>query len=165
MASIGPGEILLRAFYLTTALAALVISGNCMADDLTAAKAEELLQPLMTTDCGSYYTEQGEPDFADLEGKAMCVYKPRVTRLVMGNNSATVAYNHDRHFDNDMSLAWLKDYAKMEAHEAPSLMFKALKTHLDKWRADSGGVDSADRPGQASFKLDATGWHVDAAPQ
>ena len=155
----------MRAFYVVGAVAAVVMSANCMADDLTAAKAEELLQPLMSDDCGSYYTEQGEPDFADLEGKAMCTYKPRVTRVVMGSGSATVEYNHDRHFENDMSVAWLKDYAKMEAHETPSMLFKALKTHLDKWRAESGGVDHGDRPGRASFKLDATGWHVDSAPQ
>jgi len=153
-----------RAFYAVGVLV-VIMSANCLADDLTASKAEELLQPFMTNDCGSYYTEQGEPDFADLEGKAMCTYKPRVIRIVMGNNSATVAYNHDRHFDNDLSVAWLKDYAKMEGHEAPSLLFKALKTHLDKWRADSGGVDSAERPGQASFKLVANVWSVDAAPQ
>ncbi len=146
-------------------LAAMLMSANCMADDLTAAKAEELLQPLMKDDCGTYYTEQGEPDFADVDGKAMCTYKPRVTRLVMGNNSATVEYNHDRHFDNDMSLAWLKDYAKMEAHETPTPMFKALKKHLDSWRADSGGVDKGERPGQASFKFDAGAWRVDDAPQ
>jgi hypothetical protein len=146
-------------------LAATIVSAPCLAEDLSAAKAEELLRPLMKDDCGSYYTEQGEPDFADLEGKAMCIYQPRATRLSMSGNSATVDYNHDRHFDNDMSRAWLKDYAKMEAHEAPTPMFKALKNHLDKWRAESGGVDRADRPGRASFKLDATGWKVDSAPQ
>ena len=150
---------------MAAALASVLMSANCLADDLTTAKAQELLQPLMSKDCGSYYTEQGEPDFAELDGKAMCAYQPRVTRIVMGNNSASVDYNHDRHFDNDMSIAWLKDYAKMEAHEAPTLLFKVLKTHLDKWRADSGGVDSADRPGHASFKLDANGWRVDSAPQ
>jgi hypothetical protein len=155
----------MKTLYSAGALAVLFLSAGCMADDLTAAKAEELLQPSMSNDCGSYYTEQGEPDFADLEGKAMCIYKPRVTRITMGNNSASVEYNHDRHFDNDMSEAWLKDYAKMEAHEAPSLMFKALKTHLDKWRANSAGVDNAERPGQATFKLDASGWKVDSAPQ
>ena len=155
----------MRAIDVTGALAALVLSAHCMADDLTNAKAEELLQPLMKADCGAYYTGQGEPDFADLEGKAMCIYKPRVTKLVMGNNSASVEYNHDRHFDNDLSVAWLADYAKMEAHKSPSMLFGALKKHLDKWRADSGGVDRADRPGKATFKLDASGWKVDSAPQ
>lgn len=155
----------MKTIYAAGALVAMVISANCMADDLTAAKAEELLQPFMKDDCGTYYTEQGEPDFADIDGKSMCIYKPRVTRIVMGNNSATVDYNHDRHFDNDMSVAWLKDYAKMEAHEPATPLFKALKTHLDKWRAESGGVDRVERPGQATFKLDASGWKVDSAPQ
>ena len=155
----------MKAFHVTAALAAMVLSANCMADDLTAAKAEELLQPFMTNDCGTYYTEQGEPDFAELESKPMCIYKPRVTRLQMGSNSATVEYNHDRHFTNEMSLAWLADYTKMEAHEKPSLMFKTLKAHLDKWRADSGGVDSGDRPGRATFKFDGGVWKVDSAPQ
>lgn len=144
---------------------AMTVSAHCLADDLTAAKAEELLQPAMTGDCGNYYTTQGEPEFADIDGKAMCTYKPRVTRLTVNGSSATAEYNRDRHFDDAMSQAWLKDYAKMEAQGAPSLLFKVLKTHLDKWRAESGGVDSGPRPGEATFKLDGGVWKLDAAPQ
>ncbi len=158
----------MKTFYLAAALAACAsasFSLACMADDLTAAQAEALLQPYMTHDCGSYYTEQGEPDFADLEDKAMCTYHPRVTHLSVNGDHASVLYNHDRYFDNDMSVAWLADYAKMEAHEIPTLLFKTLKLHLDKWRAESGGVDKADRPGQATFKLEGGVWKVDSAPQ
>ncbi|MDB5987490.1 MAG: hypothetical protein JWR16_2543 [Nevskia sp.] len=154
----------MRAFYAVAVLAAAVVSGTCIADDLSAAKAEELLQPVMPKDCGSYYTSQGEPDFADIEDKTFCTYKPRVTRIVMGTNSATAEYNRDRHFDNDLSVAWLKDYAKMQSHTTPSLLFQKLKSNLDKWRAD-GAVDRAPRPGKATFKLDAGGWQVDSAPQ
>ncbi len=155
----------MRAFYLACILAATAVSTHCLADDLTAAKAEELLTPLMSTDCGYYYTEQGEPDFADIEGKSMCVYKPRVIRISMGGNSATVDYNKDRHFDDAMSLAWLSDYAKMTAKEPPSLLFKTLKAHLDKWRAESGGVDNAERMAKATFTFDGTSWKVSSAPQ
>ena len=147
------------------ALAAMCVSGECLAEDLTAAKAEELLLPAMTGDCGNYYTTQGEPEFADIDGKAMCVYKPRVTKLTMKGDTAVAEYNHDRHFDEAMSQAWLKDYAKMEAQGPPSLLFKVLKTHLDKWRAESGGVDSGPRPGSATFKLDGGVWKLDSAPQ
>lgn len=153
----------MRVFFTVAALAAAITSGNCIADDLSAAKAEELLQPVMPGDCGTYYTEQGEPDFADLDGKSFCTYKPRVIRIVMGNNSATAEYNRDRYFIDDLSVAWLKDYAKMQSHTTPSLLFQKLKSNLEKWRAD-GGVDHGPRPGRASFKLDAGGWRVDAAP-
>jgi hypothetical protein len=155
----------MKAVYAAAVLAA-VISSPCRAQDLTNAKAEELLQPAMTKDCGSYYTTQGEPDFADLDGKAMCVYQPRVTRISLrGADSASVEYNHDRHFDDAMAEAWLKDYAKMEAHETPSLLFKTLKKNLDRWRSESAGVDHGPRPGYATFKLDAGGWKLDSAPQ
>ena len=150
---------------LIAAAMALSLSGHCLAADLTTAQAEALLQPVMTKDCGTYYTEQGEPDFADLEGKAICTYKPRVTRLViLSSTSAGAEYNRDRLFDNTLSVAWLKDYAKMEAHETPSLLFKTLKAHLDTWRA-AGSLDHGPRPGQATFKLAATGWLIDQAPQ
>jgi hypothetical protein len=156
-----------RAIYALGALAVLAMSGNCLADDLTAAKAEELLLPLMSKDCGSYYadSDQDEPDFADLNGKALCVYKPRVPRVAMSGNTAKVEYNHDRHFDKDISAAWLKDFDKMASHETPTPLFQALKKNLEKWRNNSAGVDSNDRPGVATFKLDASGWHVDSAPQ
>lgn len=145
---------------------ALTFSGQCPAAQLTPAQAEALLLPVMAKDCGNYYTTQGEPDFADLEGKAMCTYHPRVTRLViLGPDRAGVDYNHDRHFEDATSVAWLKDYAKMEAHETPSLLFRTLKAHLDKWRAESAGVDQGPRPGQATFKLESSGWRVDQAPQ
>ena len=155
----------MRAICMAAGLVVAMASATCIADDLTAAKAEELLQPYMTNDCGNYYTTQGEPDFADLDDKAMCVYKPRVTSIKVSGSTATVNFNKDRHFTEEMSQAWLKDYAKMEAHETPSLMFKALKKHLDKWRAESGGVDSGDRFGTANFKLDAGAWKVDSLPE
>jgi hypothetical protein len=158
-------EVFVKAFYAAAALAVFLIGANSLADDLSNAQAEQLLLPAMTSDCGSYYTTQGEPDFADLEGKAMCSYKPRVTRLTVNGSSAKAEYNHDRHFDDAMSQAWLKDYAKMEAHDTPSLLFKTLKAHLDKWRAESGGVDSGPRPGVATFKLDGGVWKLDTAPQ
>jgi hypothetical protein len=153
-----------KALYIAALLAA-AIGGPAQADDLTAARAGELLQPAMTNDCGNYYTTQGEPDFADLEGKAMCTYQPRVTKLTVKDSSAIAEYNRDRHFDEAMSQAWLKDYAKMEAQGPPSLLFKVLKAHLDKWRAESGGVDSGPRPGAATFKLDSGVWKLDSAPQ
>lgn len=155
----------MKACYAVVVLAVLGVSVDCRADDLTATKAQELLQPVMGDDCGFYYTEQGEPDFAELENKPACIYRPRVTQVVMGNNSATVEYNHDRDFNTPVADAWLKDYAKMEAHIAPTMMFKALKKNLEKWKAESAGVDHTPRPGQATFKLDATGWKVDSAPQ
>jgi len=154
-----------RLISVVAGLAVAMASFNSLADDLTAAQAETLLQPYMSNDCGSYYTTQGEPDFADLEDKQMCVYQPRVTRITVSGNTASADYNKDRHFIEAMSLAWLKDYARMESHQTPSLLFKALKTHLDKWRADSGGVDRADRFGSASFKLENGAWKVDSAPQ
>jgi hypothetical protein len=159
-----------KAFYAAAALATAILCAPAIADDLTASQAEKLLQPLMLNTCGTYYTEQGEPAFADLESKPMCTYVPRVTRLQVSGNTATADYNHDRFFGDVMAVAWLADYAKMEADEkahndSPSLLFKTLKAHLDKWRAESGGFDKADRPGRATFKLDASGWHVDSAPQ
>lgn len=155
----------MKFFFCAMTVTALAVSAECAADGLTAAKAEELLQPAMSNDCGNYYTTQGEPEFADIDGKAMCVYKPRVTKLTVKDNTASAEYNHDRHFDDAMSQAWLKDYAKMEALGPPSLLFKVLKAHLDKWRAESGGVDSGPRPGTATFKLDGGVWKLDSAPQ
>ncbi|HZR35424.1 MAG TPA: hypothetical protein VFA75_08615 [Nevskia sp.] len=155
----------MRVTFVLAGLAMALAGGGAMADELTTARAEELLQPYMSNDCGSYYTTQGEPDFADLEDKQMCVYQPRVTRIRVSGSTASVDYNKDRHFTEEMSQAWLKDYAKMEAHQTPSLLFKTLKTHLEKWRADSGGVDHADRFATASFKLENGAWKVDAAPQ
>ncbi len=137
-----------------------------LADDLTNARAEELLLPYMSDDCGMYYTTQGHPDFADVDDKQMCRYKPRVTRIRVSGDSASVDYNKDRWFGDEMAQAWLKDYAKMEAHETPSLLFKALKKNLDKWRAESGGVDHGERPGPtATFKLENGAWKVASAPQ
>ena len=155
----------MKLFYAAAALAAMFVCAECAAEDLTAAKAEELLKPYMTNTCGTYYTEQDEPDFADLADKPMCTYVPRVTHIKMSGDGASVDYNHDRHFGDAMAIAWLKDYDKMAAHEQPSLMFRVLKEHLDKWRSQSAGVDNADRFGSATFKLDAGGWHVVSAPQ
>jgi hypothetical protein len=154
-----------KFFLSAVTVAALAVSAECPAEELSAARAAELLQPAMTGDCGSYYTTQGEPEFADIDGKAMCTYQPRVTKLTVKDSSATAEYNRDRHFDEAMSQAWLKDYAKMEAQGPPSLLFKVLKAHLDKWRAESGGVDSGPRPGAATFKLDGGVWKLDSAPQ
>jgi hypothetical protein len=140
-------------------------AAGSLAADLTPSQAEALLLPVMSNDCGSYYTTQGEPDFANLENKPICHYQPRVTRLVvLSSTTAGVDYNHDRHFDNPPSEAWLKDYAKMEAHETPSLLFRTLRKNLERWRSE-GGVDRGERPGQATFKLEAAGWRVDKAPQ
>jgi len=147
-------------------LTALLVSGAGMADDLGAAQAEALLLPYMSDDCGLYYTTQGHPDFADVDDKAMCSYRPRVTRIKVSGDTAAVDYNKDRYFGEEMSQAWLKDYAKMEAHETPSLLFKALKKNLDKWRAESGGVDHGERPAPtASLKLENGAWKVASAPQ
>lgn len=154
----------MRAFH-WVALATALIGANCAADDLTNAKAEELLLPAMSNDCGNYYTTQGEPDFADIDNKPMCVYHPRVTSLKVNGSTAAVNFNKDRYFTEEMSQAWLKDYARMEAHESPSLLFKTLKNHLDKWRAESGGVDKADRYGSATLKLDNGAWKVDKVEQ
>lgn len=146
------------------ALAATIASINGYADDLTAAKAEALLKPVMATDCGVYYTEQGEPDFADLDGKLICSYAPKVTKITNGSDgTATVEYTHDRAFDSKLSAAWLSDYAKMEAHKSPSMLFKKLKSNLEMWLAQ-GGVNTGYRPAQAKFKLEPDGWHVIDAP-
>lgn len=153
----------MKAMTYTLALAATLASVTGFAADLTAPEAEALLKPVMATDCGSYYTGQGNPDFADIEGKQICNYKPTVTRINTSGDSAVVEYTHDRVFDNTMSLAWLNDYAKMESHATPSMMFKKLKSNLDGWRA-SGGVDKGYRPAKATFKLTGNAWAVVSAP-
>ena len=153
----------MKALIYTCALAGILGSTACIAGDLTAAEAETLLKPVMASDCGSYYTGQGNPDFADLEGKQICSYKPTVTRITNSGDSAIVEYTHDRVFDNTMAQAWLADYAKMEAHTSPSMMFKKLKSNLDGWRA-SGGVDKGYRPAKATFKLSGKSWTVVSAP-
>ena len=161
----------MRVFNVAVALTALVFGGGALADDLTNAKAEELLAPFMDNqNCGNYYTTQGEPQFADIDSKAMCTYKPRVTRLSVNGSTAKADYNKDRLFGDAMSQAWLKDYAQMEAdeakqHETPSLLFRTLKAHLDKWRAEAGGLDHGPRPASATFKLNNGIWKVDSAPQ
>jgi hypothetical protein len=156
----------MRSIPLVAGLLLAFSSGTSVADDLSNAKAEELLLPYMSDDCGMYYTTQGHPDFADLDDKEMCRYKPRVLRIKASGDTATVDYNKDRYFGDEMAQAWLKDYAKMEAHETPSLLFKALKKNLDKWRAESGGVDHGERPAPpASFKLENGAWKVASAPQ
>lgn len=152
-----------KASIYTCVLASIMVSKVCIAGDLTAADAEALLKPVMATDCGSYYTGQGNPDFADIEGKQICNYKPTVTRIINSGDTATVEYTHDRVFDNTMSMAWLNDYAKMEAHTTPSMMFKKLKSNLDGWRA-TGGVDKGYRPARATFRLTGGNWSVVAAP-
>lgn len=155
----------MRSSTVALALAALA-SMPCMAQEaLTQAQAEALLKPYMSKDCGSYYTTQGEPDFADLDNKAMCTYEPRVTRLKVNGASAAADYNHDRHFDEAMAQAWLADYAKMEAHQSPSLLFKTLKKNLERWRTESAGVDHAERPGGATFRYGNGTWQVESAPQ
>lgn len=153
----------MKASIYTCVLASIMMSKVCIAGDLTAPEAEALLKPVMATDCGSYYTGQGNPDFADIEGKQICSYKPTVTRITNSGDSATVEYTHDRVFDNTMSLAWLSDYAKMEAHTTPSMMFKKLKSNLDGWRS-SGGVDKGYRPAKATFKFAGNAWSVVSAP-
>lgn len=153
----------MKASIYSCILASMMASTSCLAADLTAPQAEALLKPVMATDCGVYYTEQGNPDFADLEGKQICTYKPTVTNISNNGDSAVVAYTHDRVFDNTLSVAWLSDYAKMEAHTSPSMMFKKLKSNLDGWRA-SGGVDKGYRPAKATFKLSGNAWTVVSAP-
>ncbi len=153
----------MRAIFHICILASVVGSSNCIAGELTAAEAETLLKPVMATDCGIYYTEQGNPDFADLEGKQICTYRPTVTHIVNNADSAVVEYTHDRVFDDTLSLAWLSDYAKMETHQSPSMLFKKLKSNLDGWRA-SGGVDKGYRPAKATFKLSGSAWTVVSAP-
>jgi len=153
-----------KSFYAVAALAAVVVSGNGMADDLTPAKAEELLQPVMLKNCGAYYTEQGDPEFADLDNKYICTYKPKVSRVTMGSGTASVDYTHDRYFDSALSAAWLKDCAKMEAEGPLSLLYKKLKSNLQGWLS-SGGVDKNYKPAKATFKLTTAGWQVDSAPQ
>lgn len=145
------------------AIACILTSSLCRADELTAAKAEELLKPMMATDCGVYYTEQGDPDFAGLDGKQICTYKPAVNRIANNGDTATAEYTHDRQFDNDLSVAWLNDYAKMESHKSPSLLFKKLKSNLENWRAH-GSVDKGYRPAMATFKFEGGSWKVVAAP-
>lgn len=153
----------MKASIYTCVLAGMMASNVCIAGELTAATAEALLKPVMATDCGVYYTGQGNPDFADIEGKQICSYKPTVTRISNDGDSAVVEYTHDRVFDNTLSVAWLNDYAKMEAHQSPSMMFKKLKSNLEGWRA-SGGVDKGYRPAKATFKLSGSAWAVVSAP-
>lgn len=153
----------MKAIFHICLLATVVASNTCIAGDLTATEAEALLKPVMATDCGIYYTGQGNPDFADIEEKQICSYKPTVTHITSNGDSATVEYTHDRVFDDAMSLAWLSDYAKMEAHTTPSMMFKKLKSNLDGWRAN-GGVDKGYRPARATFKLTGNTWAVSSAP-
>lgn len=153
----------MRALFSICVLAAIASSNTCLAGDLTAAEAEALLKPVMATDCGVYYTEQGNADFADMEGKQICSYKPTVTHIANNGDSAVVEYTHDRVFDNTLSLAWLSDYAKMEARQSPSMLFKKLKSNLDGWRAN-GGVDKGYRPAKATFKLNGNTWTVVSAP-
>jgi hypothetical protein len=152
-----------RAIFSICILSTVASSNACLAGDLTTAEAKALLKPVMATDCGVYYTEQGNPDFADMEGKQICSYKPTVTRISNNGDSAVVEYTHDRVFDNTLSQAWLSDYAKMEAHQSPSMLFKKLKSNLDGWRA-SGGVDRGYRPAKATFKLSGNAWSVVSAP-
>ena len=147
-----------------TALAAALLSFAAQADELSAGQAEALLKPVMATDCGVYYTEQGEPDFADLEGKLICSYQPRVTHISTAADGTTVVeYTHDRVFDSTMSAAWLGDYARMAAHKEPSMLFKKLKSNLEMWLAQ-GGVNTGYRPARATFKLGSNGWQVVDAP-
>ncbi len=155
----------MRSIPLAAGLLLVLGSGASLADELSTTQAEALLQPAMSQDCGSYYTTQGEPDFADIENKPMCVYQPRVTSIKLNGGSAAVNFNKDRHFTEEMSQAWLKDYARMEAHETPSLLFKTLKNHIDKWRAENGGVDRADRYGSAMFRLENGSWKLDSVQQ
>lgn len=150
----------MKAFISACALASIMTSSICIADELTAAKAEALLKPVMATDCGVYYTTQGNPTFADVEGKQICSYKPTVTNISVNGDSAIVEYTHDRVFDDALSVAWLNDYSKVAS---PSMMFKKLKSNLDGWRA-SGGVDKGYRPAKATFKLAGGNWTVVSAP-
>ncbi|WP_146165976.1 hypothetical protein [Stenotrophobium rhamnosiphilum] len=150
----------MKAFVSACTLASIMMSGVCIADELSTAKAEELLKPVMATDCGSYYTTQGNPTFADIEGKQICSYKPTVTRIINKGDEAIAEYTHDRVFDNNLSVAWLNDYTKLQS---PSMMFKKLKSNLDGWRA-SGGVDKGYRPAKATFKLSGGNWMVVTAP-
>lgn len=143
-------------------LAMALLCGDCLADDLTTIKAEQLLAPAMSKDCGTYYTQQGDPAFAEIDSKPMCNYVPRVTRLTPGNGSAVADFNRDRYFDQAMTETWLKDYAAMEAKGSPGIIYKALKKNLDKWVAETSGVDKAARPGHATFKFDGTAWKLDS---
>lgn len=150
----------MKALISVCALTSVMMSGVCIAGELTAAKAEELLKPVMATDCGVYYTEQGNPTFADIDGKQICTYKPTVTNITNSGDSATVEYTHDRVFNPSLSAAWISDYAKLQS---PSMMFKKLKSNLDGWLA-SGGVDKGYRPAKATFKLSGSTWTVVSAP-
>jgi hypothetical protein len=144
------------------AIALLCVTGVVRAEELTQIKAEQLLTPAMTHDCGSYYTEQGDPAFADIDGKPMCNYVPRITSFSASGEGARADFNRDRYFDEAMSQTWLKDYAVMESRGTPGIIYKALKKNLDKWRAESAGVDRAARPGHATFKLDGDAWRLDS---
>ncbi len=150
----------MKALISACALASVLVSNVSSAADLTAAKAEELLKPVMATDCGVYYTGQDNPYFADVAGKQICSYKPTVTSISNNGDSATVEYTHDRVFNNELSAEWLSDYAKLPS---PSMLFKKLKSNLDGWLA-SGGVDKGYRPAKATFKFTGGAWTVAAAP-
>lgn len=142
--------------------AALVCASPwCHAEELTAAKAEELLQPQMPGECGSYYTSQGEPEFAALEGKVICQYRPKVTHLSLDSSgtAAAVNYTRDRAFDSALSTAWLDAYAKMEPRNPNSLLFRKLKSNLESYRAN-GGFDHGYKPSKASLKFVEGEWKV-----
>lgn len=147
-------------FQTIAALAVTFMAGAGRADELSAQKAEQLLSPAMSHDCGTYYTEQGDPAFAEIDGKPMCNYVPRITSLKPGDGSASADFNRDRYFDETMSQTWLKDYAAMEAKGTPGIIYKALKKNLEKWRAETNGVDKAARPGHATFKLEGGTWKL-----
>lgn len=137
-------------------------SWTCHAQELTPDAAAAMLTPLMPPECGSYYTTQGEPEFAALADKTMCRYRPAVTRVDMDakRGMATVAYTRDREFDAQLGQLWLDAYARMEPRKPDSLLFKKLKSNLESFR-EHGGFDRGYKPSKATFRLEADGWKVE----